>query len=55
MNRFANPLKIASMVIAVAGYFVANELQKRETEDYIDKALAKREEGPTPTATSEVV
>jgi hypothetical protein len=43
MKKFGNPLKVVSMLIAVAGYFVANELQKRETEEYIDKALAKRE------------
>lgn len=53
MNKFANPLKIASMVIAVAGYFVANELQKRETEAYIDKALDKREkEASTETSST---
>lgn len=42
MKKYAHPLKVASMVIALAGYFVANELQKRETEEAIDKALAKR-------------
>jgi hypothetical protein len=55
MKKYAHPLKVASMVIALAGYFVANELQKRETEEYIDKALAKRDEVPTPETISSVV
>lgn len=38
-----SPLKIASLVIAAAGFFVANELQRRETEEIVEKVLAERE------------
>lgn len=43
LQKYANPLKIASLIVAAAGYFIANELQRRETEEYIEKAVAKHE------------
>lgn len=43
MQKIAHPLKLASMLVAVAGYFLANELQKRETEEIVEKVIARRE------------
>lgn len=37
------PLKVVSMVIGVAGFFVAAELQRRETRELIEEVMAERE------------
>lgn len=42
-ERYAHPLKLASIVIGAAGFFIANELQRRETEEIVKKELDRRE------------
>lgn len=51
MNKYAQPLKIASLALAAVGYFVAAELQRRETREIVEEVLAEREaEGRTESA-----
>jgi hypothetical protein len=38
-----SPLKIASLVIGAVGFFVAAELQKRETREMVEEVIAERE------------
>lgn len=42
MNRYALPLKIASLAIAAVGYFLSEELQRREINEAVEDALDKR-------------
>jgi hypothetical protein len=41
MNKL-NILKIASFVLTVAGFFIVNEVQKREINEAVEKQLAQR-------------
>lgn len=43
LRKYADPLKIASLVVMGVGYLIHNELQKRETEELVEKVLDKRE------------
>ena len=43
MHKYANPLKIASLVVAGVGYFIAQELQRRETRELVEEVIAERE------------
>lgn len=42
MNKYAMPLKIASLVVAAVGYFLSEELQRREINEAVDEAIDKR-------------
>lgn len=45
MSKFKwSPLKVGGLVIAGIGFLISQEIQRRETEEFIDKAIAKREE-----------
>lgn len=45
MNRFKfSPLKIGGLVVAGIGFLIAQEIQRRETEEFVNKAIADREE-----------
>lgn len=43
MKKYAQPLKIASMIVAGVGYFIANEIQRRETRELVEEVIAERE------------
>lgn len=43
LSRYSSPLKIAGLIVAGVGYFIANELQRRETEEFVEKVIAERE------------
>jgi hypothetical protein len=43
MHKYANPLKIASLIVAGIGMIMANELQRRETREIVEEVLDERE------------
>ena len=43
MRKYAQPLKLASLAIGVVGYFVAAELQRRETRELVEEVIEERE------------
>lgn len=47
MPKFPSTLKIVSMLLGGIGMLIANELQRRETEEFVEKhleeAIAKHE------------
>lgn len=48
VKKYSEPLKAASMLLGVVGFFVANEIQKRETREIVEEVLAEREANPPP-------
>lgn len=43
MRNKMSPLRILSFVIAGAGMLIASELQRRETEELVEKVISERE------------
>ena len=43
MYNKLSPLRLLSFVIAGAGMLIASELQRRETEEIVEKVIAERE------------
>lgn len=45
MNKFKfSPLKIGGLIVAGIGFLIAQEIQRRETEEFVEKVIADREE-----------
>lgn len=43
LQKYSNPLKIASLIVGLAGMLLHNELQKRETRELVEEVLAEHE------------
>jgi hypothetical protein len=43
MTKYMKPLRLASLVVAAAGFFISKALEEQHLEEKIDEALAKRD------------
>jgi hypothetical protein len=43
MKKYSHPLKAAALVLAAISYVVAKELERRELDEAVDRALDRRE------------
>ncbi len=47
MSINSNLLKIASLGVAAAGFFISKEMQRRETEELVRKAVSEHYDSTT--------